>query len=144
MWNRWKRGTRAVVAGVAVVLLTLGTTVTTCGCVGLAEEHREAQSVTIHDIDFRTLREGVYVGAYHGGMREWRANTVEIAVSPGRVDEIRLLESAELEVNDPDYRALAGRVLASQSLQVDVISGATLTSKAHLKAMELALERAEP
>jgi uncharacterized protein with FMN-binding domain len=34
-------------------------------------------------------------------------------------------------------------VIESQSLQVDVISGATLTSKAHLKALENALEQAE-
>ncbi|HHV58206.1 MAG TPA: FMN-binding protein, partial [Firmicutes bacterium] len=34
-------------------------------------------------------------------------------------------------------------VIKSQSLQVDVISGATLTSKAHLKAVENALEQAE-
>lgn len=34
-------------------------------------------------------------------------------------------------------------VIESQSLQVDVISGATLTSKAHLKALENALEQAK-
>ena len=38
---------------------------------------------------------------------------------------------------------LFDEVIKSQSLQVDVISGATLTSKAHLKAVENALEQAE-
>jgi uncharacterized protein with FMN-binding domain len=33
--------------------------------------------------------------------------------------------------------------LSSQSLQVDVISGATLTSKTHLKALEDALKKAQ-
>lgn len=33
---------------------------------------------------------------------------------------------------------------SSQTLEVDVISGATVTSKAHLKALENALEQAQP
>lgn len=42
-----------------------------------------------------------------GGMHEWRANTAEVTVGPGRVDAIRLVESAELEVDDPEYAAVA-------------------------------------
>lgn len=38
---------------------------------------------------------------------------------------------------------LFDEVIKSQTLQVDVISGATLTSKAHLKALEDALKQAE-
>jgi uncharacterized protein with FMN-binding domain len=35
------------------------------------------------------------------------------------------------------------RVIDSDSLQVDAISGATLTSKAHLKALENALKQSQ-
>ena len=112
------------------------------GCVGLAEERAEARAVTIDDIDFATLEQGVYRGSYPGGMHEWRANTVEVTVGPGRVDAIRLVESAELEVDDPEYAALARSIIEAQCLDVDGMSGATLTTKAHLKAIELALEQA--
>jgi uncharacterized protein with FMN-binding domain len=112
------------------------------GCVGLAEEHAEARAVTIDDVDFGMLEEGVYRGSYPGGMNEWRANTVEVTLEPGRVDAIRLVESAELERDDPEYAGLVRRIIEAQSLNVDGISGATLTSKAHLKAIELALEQA--
>jgi uncharacterized protein with FMN-binding domain len=112
------------------------------GCVGLAEEHAEARAVTIDDVDFGMLEEGVYRGSYPGGMHEWRANTVEVTVGPGGVDAVRLVESAELELDDPEYAGLVRRIIEAQSLNVDGISGATLTSKAHLKAIELALEQA--
>ncbi|MNW67989.1 FMN-binding domain protein [compost metagenome] len=38
---------------------------------------------------------------------------------------------------------LFSNIVKSQSLQVDVISGATLTSKVHLKALENALKQAD-
>jgi len=38
---------------------------------------------------------------------------------------------------------LFGDAIKSQTLQVDVISGATLTYKTHLKALENALEQAQ-
>lgn len=38
---------------------------------------------------------------------------------------------------------LFDNAVKSQTLQVDVISGATITSKAHLKALENALEQAQ-
>ena len=126
-----------------LALLLLGAVGTIAGCVGLAEEHEEARAVTIGDIDFSTLEQGVYRGSYPGGMHEWRANTAEVTVGQGRVDTIRLVASAELDVDDPEYAALARRVVEAQSLDVDGISGATLTSKAHLKAIELALEHAQ-
>ncbi len=39
---------------------------------------------------------------------------------------------------------LLKKAVETKSLQVDAISGATLTSKAHLKALENALKQANP
>ena len=129
---------------VLTLLLAALSLTTLCGCMGLAEEHKEAHNLDIQDIDFATLREGVYRGAYDGGMRAWRANEVEVRTTEGRVEAIDLVSSEELDVDDPEYASLAARVIEEQSLQVDGMSGATLTSKAHLKAMELALVQAQP
>lgn len=126
-------------------ILLAGLTLTTlCGCMGLAEEHKEARNLEIRDIDFSGLEAGVYHGAYDGGMKAWRRNQVEVRVGQGQVEAIDLVSSAELDRGDPHYQALVARVVEEQSLQIDVISGATLTSKAHLKAMELALLQAVP
>lgn len=112
------------------------------GCSSFMAEHREAREVTIDPIDFATLEEGTYTGYYGGGMKGWRENSVEITLSPGRVEQIRLLFSREFDPDNPDYLALIGRIIDQQSLQVDAISGATLTTLAHLKAVENALEKA--
>lgn len=113
------------------------------GCAGFLKEHQEAENVVINDIDFSILSEGDYTGHYDGGMYGWRENEVLITVAPGRVEKIKLVRSKEFEQDDSDYARLAQRVIEAQKLQVDVLSGATLTSKAHLKAMELALTKAK-
>ena len=64
-----------------------------------------------------------------------------VTVLARKVTAIKLLEHSE---NQPAASAdeLFGRVIKSQSLQVGSTSGATLTSKAYLKAIENALDLA--
>jgi len=109
----------------------------------IAKEHKEAMNLPLNAIDFGNLKDGVYIGEYEGGMYKWRANTVEVTVSGGKVISIKLL-NATFAYDDPDkLAALFDRVVAQQSLQVDAISGATLTSKGFLQAVENALLQAE-
>ncbi len=108
------------------------------GCSSLAKEHQEARNLAILDIDFKTLRDGTFTGFYEGGMRGWRENECTATVSGKKVVDIRLVYSKE-DRPEEFFTDLYGRVLAKQSLQVDVVGGATLTSKAHLKALENAL-----
>jgi uncharacterized protein with FMN-binding domain len=75
-------------------------------------------------------------------MNKWRANKVQVTVSSGKVTDITILEHKERptpELTDKLYNS----VIESQSLQVDTISGATLTSKAYLKSVENALSKAQ-
>ncbi|KTD85658.1 FMN-binding protein [Paenibacillus etheri] len=68
----------------------------------------------------------------------------------GQIFDIKILKGA-LDKNGNLLKLKGGisigdlfrHVIESQALQVDVISGATLTSKAHLKALENALEQAK-
>jgi uncharacterized protein with FMN-binding domain len=75
-------------------------------------------------------------------MYGWRANECDLTVKNGQVAGIQLAGS-----KDPggsfDYKMLYDRVIAAQSLQVDTISGATLTSKAYLQCIENALLQAQ-
>ncbi len=104
----------------------------------LAKEHQEARSVPLNGVDFGRLNDGRYHGVYEGGMYRWRANTCDVTVADGRVTAIQLVGSKY-----PGVEVLYDRVIKAQSLQVDTISGATLTSKAFLKAVENALIQAQ-
>ncbi len=72
-------------------------------------------------------------------------------MSSGKVSSIKVLEGKNvykegkpIEIrNDLTIEDLNNSVIKEQSLQVDVISGATLTSNAYLKAMENALKQAQ-
>ena len=62
----------------------------------------------------------------------------------GKATGIELLESKEDPERDGTYwGTLYERVIAAQSLQVDTVSGATLTSKAYLQCVENALVEAQ-
>lgn len=117
-----------------------------CGGIGwsfLEKEHKEARNLSIEAIDFSDLNDGIYIGKYAGGIYQWRANDVQVTVSSGTVTDIKLLSSSDPGTNNTQENVLYDSIIKKQSLQVDTISGPTLTSKAYLKAVENALIQAE-
>jgi uncharacterized protein with FMN-binding domain len=108
----------------------------------LAREHDEARNLPINAVDFSTLHDGTYTGEYEGGMYKWRANKVQVTVASGKVSDIKLVRSSDPGKENTQQNMLYKSVIEAQSLQVDAISGATLTSKAYLKAVEDALVKA--
>ena len=124
-----------------VVLAGLGIAAGT-GWSKLQKEHNEARNLPLDGVDFSELMDGVYVGFYEGGMYKWRANKVEVTVEDGKLTKIIPLEGITDQGNG-STQMLYDRVVKNQSLQVDTISGATLTSKAYLKAVENALSQAQ-
>ena len=76
-------------------------------------------------------------------MYKWRANECQVTVSSGKVTDIQLAASKDPGGKNTQHQELYDRVIQAQSLQVDTISGATLTSKAYLQAVENALIQAQ-
>jgi uncharacterized protein with FMN-binding domain len=107
------------------------------------KEHEEAANLPIEAVDFSKLNDGTFTGEYAGGMYKWRPNKVQVTVASGKVNEIQLLNASEKEAKEPVHASIYDRVIEAQSLQVDTVSGATLTSKAYLKGLEDALLKAE-
>jgi uncharacterized protein with FMN-binding domain len=107
------------------------------------KEHAEARSLPLDAVDFSRLNDGTYHGAYAGGMYKWRANVCDVTVMNGKVTGIQLAGSQDPGGKNTQHEALYDRVIEAQSLQVDTISGATLTSKAYLQAVENALVQAQ-
>lgn len=110
---------------------------------------REALNLIIDRVDFKNLHDGTYVGEYKGKKDSLRNTTVQVTVESGAVTEIKVIKGAlanekqTAEVrNGHSINDLLNEVIVSQSIQVDVISGATISSKVHLKAVENALEQA--
>ncbi len=125
-----------------VVIILLITASLAGGYFFTASERREAMNLPIGSIDFSQLKDGTFVGDYEGGMYKWRANKVQVTIASGKVVNIKLLEQTEKRPTE-FTEELFGRVIQTQSLQVDAISGATLTSKAYLKGLENALNKAQ-
>jgi uncharacterized protein with FMN-binding domain len=105
----------------------------------LMKEHAEARSLPLRAVDFSRLNDGTYHGAYAGGMYKWRANECDVTVTGGRVSGIQLVNTKDPGSKNTQVDVLYDRVIQAQSLQVDTISSATLTSKAWLQAVENAL-----
>jgi len=108
------------------------------GWIMLKKEHKEAMSVNVENIEFKNLEDGTYEGYYVGGMYGWRENKVEVVIKDAEVVEIKLL-TVEASMQVEVINELYDRVIDKQSLNVDVVSGSTLTSKAYLKGIEDAL-----
>ncbi|MEN6621687.1 MAG: FMN-binding protein [Smithella sp.] len=128
-----------------IIILIVIVVLAAAGGIGwsfLSKEHREAKSLPLNAVNFSKLNDGTYVGTYEGGMYKWRVNEVRVTVSSGKVIQIEPLKGVEDQGNG-STKMLYDRVLENQSLQVDTISGATLTSKAYLQAIENALIQAQ-
>jgi uncharacterized protein with FMN-binding domain len=102
-----------------------------------ASMHKKLRDTTISDVDLLRVADGTYTGSYEifPVIAE-----VKVTVKNHRMAGIELVkhrtgQGAAAEV-------LPGKVVATQTLKVDAISGATLSSKVILKAIETALTSA--
>lgn len=90
----------------------------------------EMQELVINEINPGELPDGVYTGEFD--RYRW-SNKVEVTVVDGKIVNIQPDSSEALVLE------LSERIIDSQSLQVDIDTGATVSSKAFLKAVEKAL-----
>ena len=98
------------------------------GCVDI-------DSVVIKTPDFQQKPDGVYRGDYTLGPVKV---VLEVTLRSGTIDSINLIQHRKGFGKKAEV--VLDRVLAQQTLDVDYVSGATGSSKALLKAIELALD----
>ena len=116
-----------------------------------APGRNEIRDLTFSDMDFKNLQDGTYVGEFKGIKSHLRDSKVELTVSKGIISNVKILKGALDKEGKPvklkgghSIEELLNNAVTKQTLEVDVISGATVTSKSHLKALENALEQAQP
>ncbi len=92
-------------------------------------------STVISNIDLLKVADGTYTGSYDifPVVAE-----VKVIVKDHKITAIQLVKHRTGQGQGAE--ALPGKVVAAQSLQVDTVTGATLSSKVILKAIENALK----
>jgi uncharacterized protein with FMN-binding domain len=137
-----KKGKHKMWIIIPVIIILILAATAAIALLATSGERKEGLNLPISNIDFSKLKDGTYTGEYEGGRNKWRTNKVQVTVTGGKVTDIKLLQTKEnkpKEFTDDLY----SQIEEKQSLQVDIVSGATITSKAYLKAVENALSKAQ-
>ena len=90
-----------------------------------------------------TIAQGLVDGTYEGvsdlGMHP--GLKVHVEVKDGIIVDIKVVSHGETPgISDPAISGIPEAIIAAQGLEVDVVSGATMTSNAILEAVKIALE----
>jgi uncharacterized protein with FMN-binding domain len=117
---------------IATALASAALTLSLGGCRAI----QEIESLTVEEVPVGAVRDGEYVAAQNYPPVTAK---VRISVRNGEITEIDLLR----HTHGPGHGAddIIERVLESQSLRVDAVSGASYSSKVVLKAIESALNQ---
>jgi uncharacterized protein with FMN-binding domain len=122
------------------VILILVVAIIAIGVVGLFFLTRGLKSgseMEISSVDPSSLSDGVYNGSYSGG--RW-SNELAVTMKGGNIQDIKIIK--DMDIAPPEISSeLFNRVIKTQNINVDVVSGATVTSKAYLKSIETALTK---
>lgn len=97
---------------------------------------KRADNIVVSGLELSNVDDGVYIGEYI--LSPVKA-VVQVQVNNGKIYEIKILEHQ----NGMGKKAemINEWVIEKQSLEVDLVSGATVSSKAILKAIENALSK---
>jgi uncharacterized protein with FMN-binding domain len=103
--------------------------------ISLSRGLKEGAALEFSDLDLESLEDGIYHGRYENN--RW-TNEVEVTVADHRITAIKLVGDVKYGGKELAHQ-LFDVVIREQSVKVDVISGATVTANAYLKAIENAL-----
>lgn len=92
----------------------------------------EMQELVINDVNLDEISDGVYAGEFNRYRWSYK---VKVKIQGGEIVDVQIDNGGALE------QELSERIIAKQSLDVDINTGATVSSKAFLKAVEAALTR---
>ncbi|QHQ62761.1 FMN-binding protein [Anaerocolumna sedimenticola] len=96
----------------------------------------KVSNLTYNDIDISSIADGTYIGECDV---DFIYAKVEVTVKGGKLTNVKLLEHKNEHGSNAE--AITDKILQEQRIDVDVISGATNSSKVIKKAVENALEQ---
>lgn len=116
----------ALISIVVIILIIVGVSVFMT--IGL----KDIQTMVINEVDLNHVQDGTYTGNFDGG--RW-SNQVEVKIKEQKITNIKIIKDIRFPMTDIAEK-IFDQVIEQQSITVDVISGATVTSKAYLKSIE--------
>lgn len=125
-----KKGLKAMM----IVFIFVASVMT--GCLLFLVIGLDIQDDRIEDIEISQIQNGIYKGELTGSRF---GNRLEVTVREGKIVDIRILKDMVIAIPELSVQVFE-QVIAKQSLQVDCMSGATVSAKAYLKTLELALD----
>lgn len=98
----------------------------------------ELERLQINEVELADVRDGSFQGdfTYHGF-----TYVVEVVVVEHEITQITVLQNIDDDEYAQKAEGVVDHVLKGQSLKVDAITGATITSKVLLKSIEHALAK---
>lgn len=94
-----------------------------------------AQALELNQINLAQIDDGKYVGTYE--TTRW-TNSVEVTVKDHKITDVIIVKDVMIALEGLSDR-LFKKVMDKQSIEVDIETGSTITSKAYLKAIENAI-----
>ncbi|ERI93873.1 FMN-binding domain protein [Clostridiales bacterium oral taxon 876 str. F0540] len=89
----------------------------------------------VNSVNLSSIKDGVYKGKYNSG--RW-SNEVNVTIKDHKITKIDMVK--DVTFSKPELKEqIFSEVLDKQNVDVDVVSGGTITSKAYLKSIESAL-----
>ena len=128
------------VLGIALVIVGL---TSLNSCLSAADLTSSLAAIPVAKVDFSVVADGIYTGNYTvvlppGANASHPSVSVKVNVGSGRAQAIEIVDPATFNTN-AKWLSLINRVIGAQSLQVDAIAGASVSSKAFFKAVENAV-----
>lgn len=103
----------------------------------LKKYQKQVEDINISEVDLSKVPDGTYTGSCEV---IWVAAEVKVTVKDHRITEIELTKHENGKGKPAEI--ITDKVVEAQSLKVDVITGATSSSKVILKAIQNALDSA--
>lgn len=108
-----------------------------CGVFYLTRGLDAGEKIVINDINLSLVSDGVYKGKYDAG--RW-SNEVNVTVKNHKITKVDVVKDVTISKQNVK-EGIINKVIEKQNMNVDVVSGATVTSKAYLKSIENALRK---
>lgn len=97
----------------------------------------DIKALEVENISIFDLENGYYEGSFEKG--RW-SNKLSVYIENGEIKSIEIIEDVFVR-DERVTNELFSQIIEKQSLEVDLISNATVTSKAYLKSIEDALNK---
>lgn len=120
---------------IVIVILALGGIMFLFATRGL----KKVKNLPLENIDISSIPDGEYEGTFTG--YRW-TNTVRVTVKDGKITDFKVIKE-KMQGGDEVINAVRDKLIEKQDIHIDAVSGASVNTRAYLKAVEDALKKAK-